>query len=214
MSRTWSRSQFSAEFSAGRWKWVLNESTGTWSLRNPVNSVADPWHFCTDPYLWLMDPDPDPAIFSVTFKMPKPNYFSELFCNYIFKLQLHNFSKIKVTKKSQNSRNQGFSYYFWLMIEGSGSRSKKTYGCNTAVTWTIDWILCVILIRSSYNQMRSFWNKSSNNRLNYSFLSGCSNWGLGVAVVSMPACRKVRFPAGHPWGILRKVMKTDGSSVD
>ena len=36
---------------------------------------------------------------------------------------LHHFSKIKVIKKSQNSRNQGFSYYICLMLEGSRSRS-------------------------------------------------------------------------------------------
>ncbi len=29
----------------------------------------------------------------------------------------------KILKKSQNSRNQGFSYFFCLMMEGSGSRS-------------------------------------------------------------------------------------------
>jgi hypothetical protein len=49
----------------------------------------------------------------------------------------------KIKKKSQNSRNQGFSYYFCLMIEGSGSGSipltngpdpdpegPKSYGSN------------------------------------------------------------------------------------
>ncbi len=34
---------------------------------------------------------------------------------------VHHFSKIKSQKESQNSRNQGFSYYFCMMIEGSGS---------------------------------------------------------------------------------------------
>jgi hypothetical protein len=37
---------------------------------------------------------------------------------------------IKVIKKSQNSRNQGFSYYLCLMIEGSGS-VPRTYGSKT-----------------------------------------------------------------------------------
>ena len=41
-------------------------------------------------------------------------------------VHLHNFSKIKVKKKSQNNRNQGFSYYFCLMIEGSRTRSGST----------------------------------------------------------------------------------------
>ncbi len=32
------------------------------------------------------------------------------------KVLLNHFSKIKSQKKSQNSKNQGFSYYFCLMI--------------------------------------------------------------------------------------------------
>ncbi len=42
---------------------------------------------------------------------------------YYLKVHLHHFSKIKSKKESQNSRNQRFSYYFCLMIEGSGSGS-------------------------------------------------------------------------------------------
>ncbi len=42
---------------------------------------------------------------------------------YFLKVHLHHFSKIKVPKKSQNSRNQNFPYYFCLMPEGSGSGS-------------------------------------------------------------------------------------------
>ncbi len=42
---------------------------------------------------------------------------------YYLKVHLHNFSKIKSQKKSRNSRNQYFSYYFCLMIEGPGSKS-------------------------------------------------------------------------------------------
>jgi hypothetical protein len=30
---------------------------------------------------------------------------------------------VKVIKKSENSRNQSFSYYFFLMMEGSGAGS-------------------------------------------------------------------------------------------
>ncbi len=42
------------------------------------------------------------------------------------KVHLHHFSKIKSQKESQKStgRNQGFSYYFCMMIEGSGSGSR------------------------------------------------------------------------------------------
>ncbi len=61
------------------------------------------------------------------------------------KVLLHHFSKVKFKKKSQNSRNQGFSYYFCLMIEGSGSGSiPLTNGSgsgsrrpkNTWIQWT------------------------------------------------------------------------------
>jgi hypothetical protein len=55
---------------------------------------------------------------SLTFKMPAKNKFA-----YFLKQHLHHFSKIKSQKESQNSRNQGFSYYFYMMIEGSGSRA-------------------------------------------------------------------------------------------
>ncbi len=40
--------------------------------------------------------------------------------------------KDKNHKKSQNSRNQGFSHYYRLMIEGSGAGSKSgTYVVGT-----------------------------------------------------------------------------------
>ncbi len=77
-----------------------------------------------DPCLWLMDsgPDPDPGISSLTFKMPAKNkFFNTIFSAYYFLLHLHHFSKIKSQKESLNSRNQGFSYFFCMMIEGSGS---------------------------------------------------------------------------------------------
>ncbi len=45
---------------------------------------------------------------------------------YFLMVHLHHFSKIKVKRKSQNNRNQGFSYYFCLMIEGSRTRSRST----------------------------------------------------------------------------------------
>ncbi len=60
---------------------------------------------------------------SLTFKMPaKKLIFNTIFSAYYFlKVHLHHFSKIKSQKESQNRRNQGFSYYFCMMIEGSGS---------------------------------------------------------------------------------------------
>ncbi len=47
--------------------------------------------------------------------------FQSFFVLLLLKVHLHQFSKIKVRKKSQNSKNQGFSYSFCLLMEGSGS---------------------------------------------------------------------------------------------
>ncbi len=59
----------------------------------------------------------------------KTNFFNTIFSAYYFlKVHLHHISKIKSQKESQNSRNQGFSYYFCMMIEGSGSRSRAGSG--------------------------------------------------------------------------------------
>jgi hypothetical protein len=64
-----------------------------------------------DPCLWLMDP----AIFFVDLQdankklIKKKVFLHKTFWRY---LHLHPFLKIKCQKKSQNSRNQGFSYYF------------------------------------------------------------------------------------------------------
>ncbi len=81
-----------------------------------------------DPCLWLMDPDPVSGSGSCYFRhrplrcQQKNNFFKTLFSVYYFlKVHLHHLSKIKSQKDLQNSRNQGFSYYFCMMIEGSGS---------------------------------------------------------------------------------------------
>jgi hypothetical protein len=72
-----------------------------------------------------MDPDsdPDPAISVIDLQdASKYSFFPTIFSAYYFlKVHLHHFSKIKSQKESQNSRNQGFSHYFCMMIEGSGS---------------------------------------------------------------------------------------------
>jgi hypothetical protein len=51
--------------------------------------------------------------------------FNTVFSAYYFlKVHLHHFSKIKSQKESQNRRNQGFAYYFCMMIKsGSGAGS-------------------------------------------------------------------------------------------
>jgi hypothetical protein len=74
-----------------------------------------------------MDPDsdPDPAIFVIDLQdASKKIIFNTIFSAFYFlKVHVHNFSKIKSQKESQNRRNQGFSYYFCMMIEGFGSGS-------------------------------------------------------------------------------------------
>ncbi len=59
--------------------------------------------------------DRDSAISSLTFKMPTENYLS-FSAFYLLQVHLH-FSKKKILKKSQNSRNQSFPHYFCLMIK-------------------------------------------------------------------------------------------------
>ncbi len=45
---------------------------------------------------------------------------------YFLMIHLHKFPQIKsLQKKSQDSRNQGFSYFFFLLMEGSGSGSRS-----------------------------------------------------------------------------------------
>ncbi len=61
---------------------------------------------------------------------------SKTLCTGVYKSQVHKqlFSKIKIIKKSHNRRNQGFSCYFCLIREGSGSvpRNKiHIYGSGT-----------------------------------------------------------------------------------
>ncbi len=45
------------------------------------------------------------------------------FSYYFLNLHFHHFSKMASHNEVTNSRNQGFSYYFCLMIEGSGSEA-------------------------------------------------------------------------------------------
>jgi hypothetical protein len=74
-----------------------------------------------DPCLWLFVPDPTILVIDLQ-DASKKLIFNTIFSAYYFlKLYLHNFFKIKSQKESQISKNQGFSYYFCIMIEGSGS---------------------------------------------------------------------------------------------
>jgi hypothetical protein len=75
--------------------------------------------------------DPDPAIFVIDLQdASKKLIFNTIFSACYFlkvRVHLHHLSKIKSQKESQNSRNQGFSYYFRMMIEGSGFKPKNMW---------------------------------------------------------------------------------------
>jgi hypothetical protein len=60
------------------------------------------------------DQDPDPAVFVIDLpKMPTKNQFKKkrIFGLLLFEGTCTSFSRKKVKKKSQSSRNQGFSYF-------------------------------------------------------------------------------------------------------
>jgi hypothetical protein len=67
-----------------------------------------------------MDPDldQDPAIFVIDLQDANKKLIKKNSAYYFLKEQLHQSSKIKKSqKKSQNSRIQGFSYFF-LLVHG------------------------------------------------------------------------------------------------
>ncbi len=94
------------------------------------------WSWSADPCLWLMDRDPDPGSGSCYFChwpsrcQQKTNFLTQFFLLVLlFEGTFTLFSKIKSQKESQNSRIQGFSYYYFcMMIEGSGSGSRAGSG--------------------------------------------------------------------------------------
>ncbi len=74
--------------------------------------------------LWLMDPNPDPAIFVIDHLTPTKTNLKKSFSAYYFlKVHLHHFSKIKWPKEVKKQYESRFflQYYFCLLMEGSGS---------------------------------------------------------------------------------------------
>jgi hypothetical protein len=73
--------------------------------------------------------DPDPAIFVIDLQdANKKLVFFFFFCLLLLECTFTSFFKEKIQIESQNSRNQGFSYYFCTMIEGSGTRAGSESG--------------------------------------------------------------------------------------
>ncbi len=93
-----------------------------------------------------MDPDSDPVPFIGRFQDTNKNkiYLSFLLITNLLEgtftvLYEHQSWKIIlyiVLKKSQNSRNQGFSYFFYLMIKGSRSGSVQTMTESDPDPWS------------------------------------------------------------------------------
>jgi hypothetical protein len=82
--------------------------------------------------------DPDPAIFVIDLQ------------DGSFEGAFTLFFKDKMSKKSQNNRIQGFSYYFCMMMEGSGSIPVTSgYGSGRPKNTWIRWILIRIRIRNT-----------------------------------------------------------------
>ncbi len=100
----------------------------------------------------------------------KTNFCKKIFCYYFLKEKLHNFSKIKSQKESQNSRNQVFSYYLCMMIEGSGSTPLTNgSGSGRPKNMWIRWIRIRIRICNT-----GFW---------YAFQGAFAWWPASVPLV-------------------------------
>ncbi len=81
-----------------------------WSVTFGTDPDPDPWDSTSDLRIRIL-------LYSsvwLTICQQKISFFS----NYFLKVHLHQFSQIN---KSLSSRNQGFSYFYCLLIEGFGS---------------------------------------------------------------------------------------------
>ncbi len=136
-----------------------------------------------DQCLWLMDPDPDPSIFIIDLQdSNKKRIF----------LKTSKTSK-RSHKTVETTRNQGFSYYFCLMIEGSGSRSiPLTSGSGSL--WPknkwIRWIQIRIRNTGSCMPQQAVWRGFSRDTIPLTSTSLPSSW----------RCRGRRGWTAPPWG--------------
>ncbi len=119
-------------------RWNSKFSISHASLHLSLNRVLDLRHI-------ILDPDPDPKIrptdlririllFSsgVADKMPPKNKYCFQRFLYFFVFEgtfIQVFIDKKSKRKSQNSRNQGFSNFFCLLMEGCRPRSRSGSVC-------------------------------------------------------------------------------------
>jgi hypothetical protein len=117
----------------------------------------------------------------------KDKFFNTIFsADYFLKVPLHHILKIKSQNESQNSRNQGFSYYFCMMIEGSGSGSvplTSGSGSGRPKNMWIRWILIRIRIRNTaLGRFTSLCHRFS--------FAGCGLRGIAI-VAKISLCNTV-----------------------
>ncbi len=147
--------------------------------------------------------DPDPAIFVIDLQeASKKLIFNTIFSAYYFlKVHLHHFSKIKSQKEPQNSRNQGFYYYFCMTIEGSGSRAGSGSGSISLTSGSgsgrpknmcIRWIRIRIRIRNTASQSCWYFRPFSLVQLSPTQLCKWGGGGEGVlGLRQINTCHKV-----------------------
>ncbi len=106
-------------------------------------SVADPVMFWYESWLWIRTPGGSgSASGSCFFRHWLAKKNSKFFFAYhCLKVHFNLSSKIKSHKEVKKGRNQGFSFYFCLMMEGSESgswRSKNLWGSgSTTLCFTL-----------------------------------------------------------------------------
>ena len=112
----------------------------------------------------------------------KTNLNKKISAYYFLKVLLHHFSKMS-QKEVTKSKNQGFSYYFCLMIEGSGSISLTNgYGSGSAT------------LELPVRNIPYFWEKILRVDIFRSFIpgfepSGEIHWKTFSACVRNALCR-------------------------
>ncbi len=88
----------------------------------------------------------------------KRNLFSKFFAYNFLKLHLHNFSKIKNHKEVTKQWNQGFSYYFCLMIKRSGSIPRtKGSGSGSGEAQNIQNIRILQIRNTGFNRKETYF---------------------------------------------------------
>ncbi len=129
--------------------------------------------------------DPDPAVFIIDLQddnniQIEKNIFRLLLFEGTFTL----FVNDKSQKKSQNSRNQGFSYNFCLMIEGSGS-IPLTNDSGSGSKWAKN-----MGIRNTGFGAIDLWSR--NDKINN------GNFFRSVQIENMKTDRSIIYITTHP----------------